>query len=92
MGVVHLTGNFVTEHMEEIINLIKSEEKRAEEKNPLERLITVEKKDGGIYAETTSDSLALRIGRVLSRAYKGHHDYKFRLGDKYVLVEWCREK
>lgn len=91
MGIIRLAGNFVSEHREEIVNLLHSEEKRAMEKNPLERIMKIEKGDGGIYAETTSDSLALRIGRVLSRAYKGKSDYKFRYGDKFVMVEWRRD-
>ncbi|MBU1767991.1 MAG: hypothetical protein KJ648_07805 [Candidatus Omnitrophica bacterium] len=90
MGVVNISGDFVSEHFEELVNLVKAEERRALEKNPLERLMKVDKVDGGIHVETTSEALALRIGRMLSKSYKGNTDFKFRYGDKYVIVDWAR--
>ena len=92
MGILNLTGDFVKEHRDEIINLLRSEERHAMEKNPLERIITISKKNGGLYVETTTDSLALRIGRVLTRAYKGTEEFKWKYGDKSVIIEWGREK
>lgn len=90
MGVVNISGDFVAEHFEDLVNLVKAEERRAAEKNPLERLMKVDKVDGGIKVETTSDALALRIGRLLNKSYKGSTDFKFRYGDKYVIVDWVR--
>jgi hypothetical protein len=92
MGKVFLSGTFVGEHMDELLNIIKSEEKRAKENNPLDRLILVDKRNGGIYAETTSDALAMRIGHHLKGAYKGgQEEFKFRSGDKFVEVNWHRD-
>ncbi len=92
MGKVLLTGSFVAEHMEELLNVIKSEERRARDNNPLDRLIFVEKRDGGIYAETTSDALAMRVGHHLKEAYKGGaENFKFRRGDKFVEIDWHRD-
>ncbi|MFH1709873.1 MAG: BCAM0308 family protein [bacterium] len=92
MGKVSLTGSFVTEHMDELMNVIKSEERRAKENNPLDRLIFVDKRNGGIYAETTSDALAMRIGHHLKEAYKGgEENFKFRRGDKFVEIDWSRD-
>ena len=47
---------------------------------------------GGIHVETTSDSLALRIGRLLNKAYKGDTRFDFHYGDKSVDIKWHREK
>jgi len=92
MGKVILTGSFVDDHFDELMNVIKGEEKRAKENNPLDRLILVEKRDGGIYAETTSDALAMRIGHHLKEAYKcNEEEFDFRLGDKFVEIKWNRE-
>lgn len=92
MGKVILSGNFINEHMDELINVIKSEERRAMSVNPLDRLILVEKRNGGLYAETTSNALATRIGHHLKRSYKGSdEDFKFRLGDKFVEIHWHRD-
>ena len=92
MGKVLLSGSFVAEHMDELMNIIKSEERRAKENNPLDRLILMEKRNGGIYAETTSDALAMRIGHHLKEAYKGgDEDFKFRHGDKFVEIDWHKD-
>ncbi len=92
MGKVLLTGGFVVEHLDELISVIKSEERRAIENNPMDRLILVEKRNGGIYAETTSDALAMRIGHHLKEAYKGgKEDFKFRRGDKFVEIDWHKD-
>lgn len=92
MGIVSISGDFVAEHRDDIVNLVKSEERRAMQKNPMERLISVEKKDSGVHVETTTDSLALRIGRVLNRAYKGDVKFNFHYGDKQVEIKWHRDK
>ena len=92
MGKVLLSGSFIMEHMDELMNIIKSEERRAKENNPLDRLIFVEKRNGGIYAETTSDALAMRIGHHLKQAYKGgEENFKFRRGDKFVEIDWHKD-
>ena len=92
MGKVILSGSFVNEHLDELISIIKSEERRAMEVNPLDRLILVEKKNGGIYAETTSNALATRIGHHLKKSYKGgEEEFKFRFGDKFVEIRWHRD-
>jgi hypothetical protein len=88
--VVNIKGDFLAEHFEDVVHLIKSEERRALQKNPLERLMKMDKVNGGLHVETTSDALALRIGRVLHRAYKGEAEFKFRYGNKYVEVDWSR--
>ena len=92
MGKVSLTGGFIDEHMDELIHVIKSEERRAVENNPMDRLMKIEKKNSGIYVETTSDTLAMRIGHHLKESYKGgDEEFKFRSGDKFVEVLWHRD-
>lgn len=92
MGKVILSGGFISEHMEELMNVIKSEERRAVENNPMDRLMKLEKKNGGIYVETTSDALAMRIGHHLKESYKGgDEEFKFRSGDKFVEIMWHKE-
>jgi hypothetical protein len=91
MGIVNLHGSFVLDHSDEIVSLLRSEERHALEKNPMERLMKIEKKGNGLYIETTTDRLALRIGRILSRTYKGDHKFNWKYGDKHLLVDWVRE-
>ncbi|MFA4858732.1 MAG: BCAM0308 family protein [Candidatus Margulisiibacteriota bacterium] len=90
LGIVNIRGDFLAEHFEDVVHLIKSEERRAEQKNPLERLMKIDKVNGGLHVETTSETLAMRLGHVLQRAFKGDTDFKFKSGNKYVEVDWSR--
>lgn len=90
-GVIKLTGAFLLDHEAEIIGLIKHEAQLAEKKNPLHRVSEIQKVNGGITVNVTEHNLALHIGKALSHAYKGKHEYKFLPGEKFVEVDWNRD-
>jgi len=91
-GLIRLSGKFLLDHEEEIVNLIKHEGRIAEQRDPAHRVKNIEKKNGGIVAEITDHNLALHIGKALTHAYKGEHEFKFLKGEKYVEVDWRREE
>jgi NMD protein affecting ribosome stability and mRNA decay len=91
MGLVSLSGAFLEEHKEDILNLVRNEEKRGQNKNPLERIMNIEEVPDGLEIETTTESLALRIGRIMNRAYSGEIHYKFSDGEKLVRILWHRD-
>jgi hypothetical protein len=90
-GVVKMSGKFLLDHEEEIVNLIKHEGRIAEERNPLHKVTAIEKADGGMVAKISDHNLALHIGKALFHAYKGTHEFKFLKGEKYVEVLWNRD-
>lgn len=90
-GVIRLTGAFLLDHEEEIVNLIKHEAKLAAEKNPAHKLNKIEKANGGLVAELSDHNLTLHIGKKLVGSYKGEHSYKFSQGEKFVEVDWKRD-
>jgi hypothetical protein len=90
-GVIKISGSFILDHEEDILNLVKHEGKMAEERNSNMRLRKIEKSEGGILVETTDHNLALRIGKALHRAYKGEHSFNFREGEKFAEVFWRRD-
>lgn len=89
-GIVTLKGEFLREHKDEILNLIRNEEERAMGFNPLERIIEIKSMDAGMKLTTTNEKLAQRIGRCLSRAYQGKVGYKWSQDTKLLRVEWER--
>ena len=92
MGLVFISGNFIDQHKDEILSTVKSEEKRAIDKNPLERIMDIERENENHYRiETTTDTLAQRIGKILHNSYKGEVEYKFSEGQKVLQVFWSRE-
>jgi hypothetical protein len=90
-GVVHLSGNFIREHKEDIMNLIHNEGDRAKAVNPLERIMGIEGNDGDFSIMTTNEKLAQRIGRALHKAYSGAVAYKWSGDNKLVRVSWQRD-
>ncbi|OGC11488.1 hypothetical protein A3K48_03135 [candidate division WOR-1 bacterium RIFOXYA12_FULL_52_29] len=89
-GLIKLSGSFLLDHEADLVNLINNEGKLASEHDAKSRLLSVEKKDGSIWAKTSTHNLALHIGKALSHAYKGKHEYKFLDGEKFVEVLWER--
>lgn len=90
-GIIRMSGAFLLDHEEEILNLVKTEGRLGKERNPGSYITKIQKADGKILVETSSHSLAMHIGKSLQRAYKGEHEYKFLKGEKFVEVNWRRD-
>ncbi|MBU0573005.1 MAG: hypothetical protein ABIJ26_00620 [Candidatus Margulisiibacteriota bacterium] len=89
-GLVRISGAFLSDHLEDVLNIVKHEEKLAFERDSNLR-VDINKKNGGVEVETNCDNLAMRIGKAIHHAYKGDHSYKFRDGDRFVEVDWKRD-
>lgn len=90
-GVIKLTGRFVLEHTEEILNLIRNQTRKADSINPLERVMSVESRPDGLELTTTNEKLAQRIGRAVHKAYSGDVEYQWSDDNKQARVYWHRE-
>lgn len=75
-------------HKADVLNLIHNEEKRACKVNPLERVMAIRERPGGVDIETTTEHLAQRLGNHLNRAFRGQIQYKWSHKDKLGRVEW----
>jgi hypothetical protein len=93
LGVVQISGINAGEKRE-IVKLLRNEETRAREKNPLERIVRIVDRDGGLRVETTTEKLAQRLGRSLGKARGGKVTYKWSHRNKFARVVWekSREK
>jgi len=90
-GVVLLRGGYLQDHRDEILKLVRNEEKRAMGFNPLERIIAIREEDGWMEVSTTDEKLAQRIGRELRKACRGTLEYKWSEDSKLLRVSWVRE-
>jgi NMD protein affecting ribosome stability and mRNA decay len=90
-GVVTLHGKFLQTHRDEILTIVRNEERRARGANPLERIMDI--RDGGESVEilTTNGKLAQRIGREIRKAYQGTVSYKWSEDANFVRVNWSRD-
>jgi hypothetical protein len=91
-GFVYLDGNFLAEHGEDLQRLLRNEAKRAEEDNPLARILKIDNRDSErLTVETTTEHLAQRLGHALEKAYGGDVHYGFSHENKIARVWWHRD-
>lgn len=89
-GFVTIQGDFVGEHKEEILNLVRNKEQRAMHFNPLDRIIEIKQKRDVIEVSTTTDKLAQRLGQMLKKSFCGEVEYKWSSDTKLARVVWTR--
>lgn len=83
-GTVTLSGDFVQTHRQEVINLIRHQERNERSLHPLHRIIKLEERPDQMIVTTTDIHLPKRIGQAIHRAYKG--DLKLRYDPDHCLV------
>jgi len=91
MGIVQISGDFFGTRRTEIVNMMRNEEKKILNHNPLERIMGIVEEEEGVRVETTSENLALHLGRTLYHAYGGDVQYRFSDEQKLARVFWHRE-
>jgi NMD protein affecting ribosome stability and mRNA decay len=90
-GVVTLRGGFLRTHRDEILAIVRNEERRARDTNPLERIMAIRERDGSVEVLTTDEKLAQRIGREIRKAYHGTASYKWSEDASLLRVDWSRD-
>jgi NMD protein affecting ribosome stability and mRNA decay len=91
-GVLTLRWPGLSEHRRDVLGLLRKEEARAKEVNPLERIMKIEEEGNELRVFTTNTKLAQRMGREMERAYHGKIRYNWGHRDKLVRVYWEREE
>ncbi len=89
-GEIVLSGEFLKEHKDEILNLVRNEEKAEKAEHPMERIMAIEESDEGVVVKTTGVHLAKRIGHAIAKAYKGDMDIQYGDGEKTIRIAWAR--
>lgn len=87
-GIVTLHGAISPQHKDEIIGLVRNQEAAEKGEHPLNRIISVVEKDGGLVISTTDIHLPRRIGEALTRAFHGTLDMHFDEAGYFVRVDW----
>lgn len=90
-GVVNIKGAFFEAHADEIISLIRNQEKLEKERHPLERLMGIKRPGKSLRVETTGMHLARRLGDALEGAYQGELEIQYLKGQYKVRVRWERD-
>ena len=91
MGMVLITGTFFLTIKNEVINIIHNYEKKEAIRNPLARIMSLNQKNNTIVVETTSDNLAIAIGKALERSHGGELNIQFGNDEQIARVNWHRD-
>ncbi|MCD6527472.1 MAG: hypothetical protein J7K75_10825 [Desulfuromonas sp.] len=89
-GHMILKGDYLWAHEEEICALLKTQERKAMNKNPLERIIRIERGPDSLLVETTEKKLAEHLGRALHNAHQGELDVSWDNDHTLCRVSWKR--
>ncbi len=90
-GTIELSGDFLQDQRDEIMNLIKNQEKMEKTERPVERIMEIKEENGKLTILTTGIHVARRIGEAIFRAYQGEFDFSYGDGEKTIQVRWHRD-
>ncbi len=91
-GEILITGQYLSRHMREIVNLIQNIVRDEKQRSPLKRVIDFTQDNGALRVSFTDDHLARRIGEAIRKAYKGDLDVKYSEGERFVRLYWSRDR
>lgn len=89
-GYLELGGDYLTEHRDEIINLLRNTEALEKSRHPMERIMGIAGVANRTKVTTTGVHLARRMGAALKRSYSGDLSVRYLPGDQIVQVGWQR--
>lgn len=91
-GVVHVDGAWTHTHRDDVARLLEAEISRAGTASPAAQVVfRGDDGSGGLLFSTTTEHLAVRLGRVLDAAYDGELRYGFANDNTLAHVWWRRD-
>jgi len=88
-GILTLQGDYLWEHETEIRNILNNRADSMHSRNPLQRIMRMEKTGHQLVIETTDSKLAEHMGRALQHAHRGELRIDWA-GKQTCRVDWQR--
>lgn len=73
--------------VEQATQMLRHEEAREKQKNPLQRIVSVDLLDDGIEVTTTTEFLARHLARALTKSFHGKQVVHQSPGEKFVEIK-----
>jgi NMD protein affecting ribosome stability and mRNA decay len=89
-GYVTLKGEFLREHRDQILNLLKNHEAKEKAEHPLERIMAIEDTPEGVLVTTTDAHLARDIAEAIFAAWKGDLEFHYNKEENLLRATWSR--
>jgi hypothetical protein len=87
-GIVTLVGPFSQSQRDDLIGLVRHQEKAEKTEHPLNRIISVDDSLQQVVITTTDIHLPRRIGEAVKRAFQGELKIDFDKDEYFVRVGW----
>lgn len=89
-GYVTIKGDFLAEHRDEIVSLIRNHEQKEKAERPLQRIMALDEKRDELEVTTTDSHLARGIAEALHDAYKGDLKLRYSRDENLLRATWKR--
>jgi NMD protein affecting ribosome stability and mRNA decay len=89
-GTLRLSGSFLAAHREEVLNVVRHQEREAKKEHPLSRIIGITASKAGLMVTTTDMHLPRRIGEALWHAYHGELKLHYAEDARMIRMTWKR--
>lgn len=91
-GLLQLSGQYLSKQRTEIINIANNQARAAASTRPLHRIMWMEDKGEYLEIATTTEKLAMRIGKAIYSACKGKLEIKKMPAGQIVRIYWHRDE
>ncbi len=91
-GLLYLSGSYLDQHRQEILNIATNQSQSAAAQRPLQRIMWIDEVEGTTEIATTNSHLAMRIGKAIADACKGDLTIKHAHDAQLVRVYWQRSE
>lgn len=89
-GFVTLSGDFLADHRDEILQLVRHCEAAEKAEHPLQRIMAIKDTARGIQVTTTDVHLARNIAERIHNAYKGRLAFRYNKEENLLRASWRR--
>ncbi len=89
-GILALSGEYLVQHENDILNMIKNVEASTRAKNPLARIMEIRQENMLLTISTTDGKLAQKLGKEVYKAHKGDLQFQWSQSDSVIRVNWMR--
>jgi NMD protein affecting ribosome stability and mRNA decay len=90
-GELHLGGEFLAQHKDEILNLARNTERLEKQEHPLNRIMDIRESSGGTIITTTDIHLPRRIGQAIADAWGGDLEMHYDEEGYFIRLKWRRD-
>ncbi len=89
-GYVTIEGEYFQQHRDELMRLLEHRAERARTEHPLQRIMAIEEREGGVLVTTTDAHLARGLAEALHHAHQGELGLRYEDAQNLLRAHWRR--